>query len=367
MPCCAPRRPGAHDDAGDEMQLWNDQSTLAHSTGMVIPCYFSATPTDETVYHLLWMTLGDCHHYVDLAKICVVVDGDERTTNIAERVRERLWLEHKQTFLLLPLPENKGKLWAVQEGMRSLLSQNPQLLYLVTRDGDGDHGVADMPALLRAAGLLHETYGHSRIIVLGARRSRHHPMGWIRGELETLLDQVTLDALAYALARQGRALNLAHCHAATVPDLSSGYKIYGRRMAEMLFVESQPLCAGLSAYDYWHFGPETVPVVEAVLSGGVLAELQRLTWDGQPATSFGEFQHIRLYGELLAWVYARLEIPLEVAAQFYDNHVPALALRTMSQGAETLAQLREHALGKLARQGNSQGPVPAPGPSLPFM
>ena len=119
-------------------------------------------------------------------------------------------------------------------------------------------------------GLLRDAYAHTRLIVLGARRSRHHPMGSNRGELETLLDQVTLDALAFALVRQGRAINLAHCHTGRVPDVSSGYKVYGRQMAEALFVETEPRLQGLSAHDYWHFGPETVPVVEAMLSGGVL-------------------------------------------------------------------------------------------------
>ena len=56
-------------------------------------------------------------------------------------------------------------------------------------------------------------------------------MGWARGELETLLDRVTLDALAYRLAREGRALNLAHCCGDGVPDLSTGYKVYGRDVA----------------------------------------------------------------------------------------------------------------------------------------
>ncbi len=349
------------------MEPWSDQSSLACTTGMVIPAYFSSRPTDDTVQHLLWMTLGDCHHYIHLKNICVVIDGDVRTASIAERVRDRLWREQRQAFRLILLPENKGKLWAVREAMRVLLAEQPDLAYLVTRDGDGDHGVADMPALLRAASLLHDSYAHTRLIVLGARRSRHHPMGWIRGELETLLDQVTLDALAFALARKGQAMNLAHCHTGHVPDLSSGYKVYGRQMAELLFVASEPHLQDLSAHDYWHFGPETVPVVEAVISGGLLAELQRLTWDGQPATSFGEFAHTTLYGELLAWVYGRLEIPLDVAAQFYDNHVPDLQLRTVSQGMETLAMLREYALRKLAQRGDREEPLPGIRPSLPFM
>jgi hypothetical protein len=350
------------------MERWVDQAELGEMTGLIVPAYFSARPTDDTVRQLLWMTLGDCPGYLPLGNIWVVIDGDARTARLVEELRQRLLREQGATFNALPLLENRGKLWAIQEGMTALLQAQPPLRYIVIRDGDGDHAISDMPHLLRAADCLAGAYGNTRLIVVGARRSRHRPMGWVRGELEALLDQVTLDALSYHLARQGRALNLSHCLGqGVVPDLSSGYKVYGREAAQELFVEHEPCLECLNAEAYWHYGPETVAIVEGVLARATIAEAQRLTWDGQPTTSFGEFQHLALYGELLAWVFCRLGIPLEVAAQFYDNHVPAMPLRTTVEGRGLLASLRTYALERVRACRQAVGDIPPPAPLLPFL
>ena len=349
------------------MNRWVDLAELSRVTGIVVPAYFSAKPSDEMVYHLLWMTLGDSHHYVSLENVQVVVDGDPRTTRLLEGIRERLLREQGETFSITPLAENRGKLWAIREGVSALLAKRPNLDYIVIRDGDGDHAASDVPPLVRTAICLAEAYQSSRIIVIGSRRSRHRPMGWLRGEMESLLDQVTLDALAYHLAGEGRALNLRHCLGDAVPDLSSGYKVYGRPIAQELFVDGEPRMASLSQDDYWHYGPETVTIVEALLKRTVVAEKLRLTWDGQPATSFGDFTHVSLYGELLAWVFARLHIPLEVCAQFYDNIAPGMSLRTTAQGRELLAQVRRYALEKVSGFRGESIPAPEPKPVLPFL
>ena len=362
MPSCSRRTGGRL-----SVNRWVDQAELSRVTGIVIPAYFSAKPSDEVVHHLLWITLGDCHHYVPLENVLVVVDGDPRTTRLLQGIRERLLREQGDAFCITPLPENRGKLWAIREGVSALLRAKPHLDYLVIRDGDGDHAASDIPPLVRTAICLTEAYQTSRTIVIGSRRSRHRPMGWLRGEMEALLDQITLDALAYHLAREGRVLNLRHCLGDAVPDLSSGYKVYGRPIAQELFIEDEPEMASLSSEDYWHYGPETVTVVEALLKGAVIAEKQRLTWDGQPATSFGDFQHVSLYGELLAWIYARLRIPLEIAAQFYDNHAPQMSLRTTAHGRELLAAVRRCALEKVSRFRGESMAIPEPKPILPFL
>ena len=350
------------------MYRWVDQSQLFHMVGMVIPTYFSAKPSDDMVRHLLQVTLGDCHCYAPLESIWVVVDGDPRTARLVEELRERVLCDHGSAFNTIVLPENRGKLWAVKEGVAALLEARPQVEFVVIRDGDGDHAISDMPGLVRTAIHLAEDQGDSRVILIGSRRSRHRPMGWVRGELEGLLDQVTLYALAYSLARQGRALDLSRCLAGnSVSDLNSGYKVYGRQIAKLLFVEHQPHLTCLNAHDYWHYGPETVTIVEAILAGAVIGETQRLTWDGQPTTSFGEFDHVSLYGELLSWVYCRLELPLGVAATFYDNSVAGMALGTTSQGREVLATLRQYALDKVQAYREEKGPLPRPSPSLPFL
>lgn len=350
------------------MQRWIDQADLARMAGVVVPAYFSSKPTDEMVRHLLWMTLGDCHHYLPLGNVWVVVDGDERTARLVEEVRRRLQREQGATFHMLVYAENRGKFWAIRRGIAALLESDPAIQYAVIRDGDGDHAVADLPHLLRAAIYVAEARATPRVILAGARRSRGRPMGWLRGELEALLDQVTLDALAYYLARQGRALDLGFCLGqGAVPDLSSGYKVYSRAIAEELFVRHTPRRECLSEMDYWRYGVETVTIVEGLLAGATFAELLRLTWDGQPTTSFGEFHQVALYGELLAWVYARLRIPLDVAARFFDNHVPAMPLRTTAQGWETLQAVRAYALEKLRAHYGEALPIPPSGGIMPFL
>ena len=335
--------------------------------GVVVPAYFSSRPSDEMVQRLLWMTLADCHHYVPLENVWVVVDGDPRAERLLVDVRARLESEHGESFTLLSLPENRGKLWAVRQGISALLAARPGVRYLVIRDGDGDHAASELPRLARAAAHLADVYDTLRLIVIGSRSSRHRPMGWIRGELEALLDRITIDALAYHLAREGKAINMGHCSGRAVPDLSSGYKVYGRQVAEELFTTDEAHMACLSSEDYWHYGPETVTIVEAVLDGAILAEVPRLTWDGQPTSSFGEFSHESLYGELLAWVYARLDIPLDVAARLYDNLIPPMTLRTAPQGTKLLRAVRDYALDKVRAFRGDSHEIPPPAPISPFL
>ncbi len=350
------------------MDRWLNQSELSQITGIVVPAYFSSKPSDAMVRDLLWMTLGDCHHYVPLHHVVTVVDGDERTARLVREIGDALATQHGDTFRILVLPENGGKLWAIKKGISRLLDAKPALEYFVIRDGDGDHDMSEVPSLVRTATYLAEAHDTSHVIAIGSRRSRHHPMGWIRGELETLLDSVTLDALAYHLARSGRAMNLANCLGDdTVPDLSSGFKVYGKGIAAELFVEQVPQMTCLCPEDYWHYGPETVTIVEAALQDTIIGEKLRLTWDGQPATSFGDFTHVSLYGELLAWVCTRLDIPLEAAAQFYDNHAAHTMLRTTGEGRELLHAVRRYALEKAAGYRDLSKTIPETRPTLPFL
>ncbi len=337
-----------------------DITSLTARTAVLVPAYFSSKPGDELVRHLLWMTLGDCRRYLPLNNVWVVVDGDERTSRIAEEIRVRLSQEQGGGLHLVSLARNGGKLWALREGMQRILKARPDITYVVARDCDGDHAMSEVPNLLRAANELERAYGTLNTLVLGARQSRHAPMGWLRGDLETLLDGVTLDALAYAMARGGRALDLTHCRAPhIVPDLSSGFKVFGRSLAEHLFVDKEPRFACLEEEAYWHYGPETVTVVEGLFAGAIMGEVSRLTMNGQPTSSFGDFGLVSLYGDLLAWVYARLQIPLTVAAQFFDNWARALTLLASAQGREILAGVRQHALETLA-ECTGEGSVPEP-------
>jgi len=344
---------------------WIEQDELGESTAVIVPAFFSSKPSDEVVRRLLWMTLCDTPRYLPWENVLVVVDGDARTQRIASELQAEAEKTGGGRFNLLSLTRNEGKLAAITKGMQHLLPRQPGVRVIAVRDGDGDHLISDLPQIVRAAMLLERVYGHSRTIVIGARQSRHRPMGWVRGELEELLDGLTLDASLYALARLGRAANLRHCHN-VIPDLSSGYKAYGRQAADLLFLGADPHYLTMSAEDYWHFGPETVTVVEGLLADCVLAEVPRLTWDGQPTSSFNDFEHLALYGELLAWVFSRLDIPLGVAAQLIDNRTPRLLLRTSKSGAEITQQLRAYTLER-ANERRGSGSMPSVRPLLPFI
>ena len=353
---------------GGVVKQWIDHGALAEQTGIVIPAFFSSKPDDDTVRQLLWMTLADTPHLYPPEQTLVVVDGDARTSRLATEARERMQREQGGTFGLLDLPQNRGKFGAISAGITALMDARPGIQFFAVRDGDGDHALTELPALVRMALDLAEALGHMRVITVGARRSRIHPMGWTRGEIEWLLDAVTLDALRYRLACEGRVVNLAHnLTPGQVPDISSGFKVYGREIAAALFAEGEPKLGTLSAEDYWHFGPETVTYIEASLRGAVMAEKLRLTWDGQPATSFGEFEQVRLYGELLAWVWVRLDIPLSVAAQMIDNWLPTMALRTTVAGRELVNEVREHALRRVRDHRGLEVALPEPAPTPTFV
>ncbi|MHB0857416.1 MAG: glycosyltransferase family protein [Anaerolineae bacterium] len=343
---------------------WVGQDELGRASSMVIPAYFSARPGDDMVRDLLWMTLADCAHYMPFENVWVVVDGDERTARLVTETVRDLGQWNSGVPNVLALPENRGKLWAIRVGVQAILRQRPEVAYIVTRDGDGDHAVADMPALLRAAQGLTAQGDEASVLVIGSRSSRHRPMGWIRGELERLLDRVTLDALAFHLARADRVVDLSQCLAKDgVPDLSSGYKVYSRALAELLFLEQAPCYASLAQMDYWHYGPETIPVVEALLADARIAEVPRPTWNGQPTSSFGDMAHTALYGELLAWVYCRLDIPLHAAARLFDNAVPTLLLQTTVEGNDSLAAVRARALERLRVYRREMGPIEPAAPA----
>jgi len=155
------------------LETWIGQDAMRSLIGVVVPAYFSAKPSDELVAHLLKMTLGECVGYVRPENTWVVVDGDARTERLVGQLRETQWSEHGATFNVIALPENRGKFWAIKEGITALLHNSSEVSYIVIRDGDGDHDIAEVPSLTRAALHLCETYGHTRVIVLGSDARRY--------------------------------------------------------------------------------------------------------------------------------------------------------------------------------------------------
>jgi hypothetical protein len=155
------------------------------------------------VSHLLWMTLGDC----------------PRLSAPRSHLRGRRWrpahraapgsiarcnarLSTAVTFNILPLPKIGAKLWQSKRGSHCCWKLTRADLFHI-RDGDGDHAIAEVPALVRAALHLTDAYGHSNVIVIGARRSRHHPMVGCAGSWKHCSTGSNLDVWAYTLRDRG--------------------------------------------------------------------------------------------------------------------------------------------------------------------
>lgn len=341
---------------------------MATAVGMVVPVWFSPKTSEEIVWRLLSITLDDLASYVAPQQVCLVVDGDARSGNLAARKCKAIAARCGQAPTLLLRGKNRGKGYTVMEGVCHLLEEHPDLHFVAVRDADGDHALSDLPHLVRAADHVMGTTGNSKVIIIGHRHCLYRPLGFVRGELELLVDRVLLDGLRFHLARRGEVLDLCYCSSyGDLPDFNSGYKVYSRAAAEAIFthLEGQHLC--LTPEEFWRYGSETIAIVEGVVRGAVLGEMSRTTWDGQPTSSFQECDLVQVYGAMLGWLFCRLTIPAAPAAQMLDNHLPRLTLYTVGQGRETLLAVRQTALARLADHlGQPAAPL-SPPVLLPFL
>ncbi len=353
-----------------EHQHYATIADLRPRLGMVIPVWYNPAEPDEAMAGLLRLTLADCALFMPLDRVVLVVDGSPRIARIARAERDR-WLRGNETAPELILEEeNRGKEHAVTRGMQWLLRERPEVDLLCVRDADADHFINDLPNLARAALHIAREADNPRVLVIGRRGSLHRPMGWLRGELELLQDRVLLDALRFALARQGRALDLRFCAGVdTVPDFNSGYKLYTRAAAEQIFADPGAEMRCLKPDEFWRYGAETISIVHGVLSGAVLGEVRRMTFDGQPTSTFhtGAEARLRWYSGVIAWIFCRLEIPVEIARAILDNQVTACPMMTMGQASEELRAIRDAVLRRVAAYyGEAYAPPPLARP-IPFL
>jgi hypothetical protein len=243
--------------------------------------------------------------------------------------------------MLTVAESNRGKLAAAVNGVRTLLDAR-EPAYIAIVDQDGDHFANELGNLARVAEQVRGQRNDPRIMVLGQRTNRHRPMGFLRGELETLANLVLLDALAYraALSGQPLALEYALAHGAC-PDFHSGYKLFDGETARAVFLGTANQ-AGTSDICYWRHACEAVMTVEALEHGAYLAVIRRSTLNGQPISVFGRFDARQLTADMIIWPCKRLGVPFAFVDQWMANHAQQLLLHTLSPlGEEELARVRE--------------------------
>lgn len=309
---------------------------------VVVPAWFSPdTPVETAAGHLL-ATLIDSPCCVRPGDVRVVVDGSETARGALAAIRR----DHPGAwgFRTIDLPENRGKGGAVIAGIRTLLEENPELDWIATRDADADHAIEDLPHLFRVGEQLAEDT--RSVCVIGRRADLHAPLGWVRGEYELLLNEVLVEAVAFALAREGRVWDTRFL-VNRAPDLQSGYKLFSRAAAAQAVAALEQADAAHPDLHLARTGMEVVPFVALALSGTAFAEVERKTFYDQPVTSYGRVDFTRFYGGKLAWALRTCGVPLSAAALLLDGAAAHRPLFTDPDGRAGLLALRRLVLEQL--------------------
>jgi hypothetical protein len=330
---------------------------MRRALGMLIPVWFPPSLPDDRVRENLLATLHDCEHFLPWEHVVLVVDGDARSYAIVQELQASRRQRHGQAFEVVYSEENGGKGYAVFRGAQWFLERQ-SLQYLTIRDADGDHALNDLVNLMRLALALRAGEGTDALIIIGRRNHPHRALGWLRGELETLLNRVLIDAVRFALAQRQRVLNTQYFSlSGEYPDLHSGYKVYSRRVCELMVEPTweHPPWVGAEIYRY---GVEAVPFVEGAMAGAIIGEITRLTQEPD-FSGHGAFARSEANGSVLLWTFLRLGIAAPQAAALLDNHLSRLTLWTDPQGREALLALRQYVLGRLSpsTHGSYSAPV----------
>jgi hypothetical protein len=321
--------------------------TIRRFVGMVIPVWFPPSLADAQVRDSLLDTLHDCEHYVAWEHVVLVVDGDARSYAIVQDLQAACRQHHGRAFEVLYSPENGGKGAAICRGTQWFLERTG-LEYLATRDADGDHAVNDLMNLMHLGLALRLNDGAEAVIVVGRRNQPHRALGWVRGELETLLNRVLIDAVRFSLAQRQQVLNTRYFSlSGEYPDLHSGYKVYSRRVCELLVERSweRPPWVGPEIYRY---GVEAVPFAEGVLAGATIGEIPRLTREPE-FTGHGAFARSEANACVLLWTFLRMGIGALHATALMDNHLSRLTLWTDPEGRALLLDLRQSVVDRLCQ------------------
>jgi hypothetical protein len=251
----------------DAETAYPSAAAMRGRVGVVVPCWYSSSEDPILARRLLRTTLQASEVWLEPQHVLVVVDGSETAEKAARSLQEEL------PYRLEIMPENRGKGAAVEAGLRLLLA-DPELDWLAVRDADGDHFLDDLPHLFRAGEEAMELCADRPVLVVGSRSDVHAALGWRRGEFELLLNEVLIEALVMALARDGRAWDTRFL-AGRYPDLQSGYKLYDRAAASLAVAALAAEPALDPSLDLHRAGMELIPFVTAVLANGVIAETLR--------------------------------------------------------------------------------------------
>lgn len=324
----------------------NLSARMRQAVGSVIPVWFPPEMPGDRMLGFLHATLADVELFVAPERLVLVVDGCPHAEAPARQAANELARRAGADPQVLVCAVNGGKGAAVCAGLERLL-EDEAVEALNIRDCDADHDIYDLPQLFRHFEHVRthlQAEGSERpddLFALGCRGTLTRPMGAARGHLEAVLNRLTVEAVNAWLAAEGSAVDERFtARYGRVIDFQSGYKLYSRSAARVVIDALRAADAANPELRVMRWGVEFIPTVELLLRGFTPAALYRLTWDGQPQTTFDDSDLPRAYSQQIAWLFARLQIPAGTGLRLLDNELEACEYLAGPHGPEHLAAIR---------------------------
>ncbi|NQZ67884.1 MAG: hypothetical protein HRT89_07420 [Lentisphaeria bacterium] len=318
-----------------QLKIERSLKILGNRTAVVIPVFLNPQKDNTLSTALLRETVIQYLHEIDNpANICLSVDGKNCGAEIAEGIASEYSLSH------VIGEQNLGKLSPVRNGA-SFVNDKLDVDYTAFIDQDGDHTANELINLIRLAEHMKDDTSEENLLILGRRISKHHPLGFFRGELEELADRLLLDAMQFYSAHHNKPLRFQY---ATVleeyPDFHSGYKLY-YKVALKKSLLTAPRLMECSSDAYYRHSVECVMTLEAILSGAMMGIVNRSTLNQQPVSAFADLKRNRMVADQIIWPCKRLGIPPMYIKQWMANHLPRLLLNTLvPEGKNELIEIQ---------------------------
>ncbi|MCS7224840.1 MAG: hypothetical protein NZ959_09835 [Armatimonadetes bacterium] len=315
---------------------------LYKDVDMVIPIWFSQQTPSEQVKQLLYQTMERWDDYVRSDGVVLVLDGCHWWEPAIKQVREQL---SGQGWTILINEENQGKGAAVLKGLKTLLERS-SARWFVIRDCDNDHRLIDLPRLVERGTAMEKATGNDRILVLGRRSDLSFPMSFARAQWEFLLDDLIMAGTEWFFAKKDDYPDWSFCsfHDRSPVDFLSGYKLLTRRAAETVVADTSLYEDRYQDLKVLRYCWETAVSLAVLLAGGLVGEVQRLTYRRQPITSYGDRVNPDLYGQQILYTLRRIDAVGLPAKKLLDNACRRSLLWTQDPFRQELISVRETVL-----------------------
>jgi len=332
-------------------------SAMRKEVAVVVPVWFPEKLDDESARLLLSATLEDTGSYLEWPRTKVVIDGSDRWARVARAVRDEIRSRCGATFDLIETERHGGKGYAVKVGIEHTLTSDTTA-YVAVWDCDGDHLANELMTLYRVAKHIETEQRTNKVLIVGRRADLHASLGYLRGQLELMMNRVIIEGLKYHLARADRVLDTAYCavYGADI-DIHSGYKLFSRELAVLYLRTREWYRSVVPGCDLYRWGVEAVPFVESILAGATVGQAERSSYVEQPATGHTGFAAEQVVAGVIGWAMARLDVPTHAVGRIIANELPRLMLIHDEHNRTHILRIASRVVDTLAAVRNEPAPL----------